>query len=212
MTTLQKDHNIIVVDVLEKDLAEVIRKKITRRNWGSYHPDGLQELYQKFKPNIWNDDPDVAIVEFNATIHQAIEKLCPLRVIRLNRPSDITDQKLEKMKKKRKQLRKEFNKAKREKRDTVQLSGDIEQLNWLIKKRITIAKRLQLSTKMNGNNPKSFWKAVADLEGKTKETILCLPSMVMTLRIRTYCWKNLLSFSLVKWTNFLTQKEKRTTT
>jgi len=67
------------------------------------------------------------------------------------------------MKKKRKRLRKSSNLSRDE-----GLASKIEDLNRRIKLRIKDVKKQQIRTRLNGDNPKSFWKFVSDLEGRGK--------------------------------------------
>lgn len=98
---------------------------------------------------------------FTRVIQATVDKLCPNRVIRLSRSTDVIDQALEKAKKKRKRLRKAFNKE-----PSDNLANKIQDLNKEIKRKIFAIKKTQINTKLHGRSPKSFWQAIADLEGK----------------------------------------------
>jgi len=158
------DHSLILVNHATR--IEIIREKIVRRDWRYYHPNAVCDHFNELQlknGNEWEtcNDPDMATNAVTETLEKVLDNLCPNRVIRLNRTNDVTDQALEKLKKKRKRMRKKYNKEPDD-----HLASTIHQMNKDIKRRIHGIKQKQLNTRLCGKSPKSFWKAVADLEGK----------------------------------------------
>jgi len=103
------------------------------------------------------------------TIGKALDVICPHRTVRMARNDDIVDLQLEKSKKKRKRMLKEYNLTKDK-----ALLDRINKLNKTIKSKIVQARKSQIMLKLNGKNPKSFWNAVATLEGKNEREKIAL--------------------------------------
>jgi len=143
----------------------VTRTKVYRRNWSKYHPSDFNETFNEEWDYQWSGNSDRDVDHLTAKLNSLMDKFCPLRAIRLNRPNDTEDQKLEAMKKKRKRLRKKFNKEK-DIQNRGLLEMTIKQLNRGIKQKIAEVPRNQIKTRLEGGNLKSFWSAVGQLEGK----------------------------------------------
>jgi len=82
----------------------------------------------------------------------------------------IIDQNLEKNKKRRKRLKKEFNNPHCSPDRKLTIFNEITKLNKRIKGCITLARKNQIRTKLDGKNPKSFWNTISKLEGKSKQS------------------------------------------
>jgi len=178
LDNMTSDHNLILVRSSVKS-TEVLRQKIVRRDWRRYHPLSLNEKLSLGSMPIL-DDKDLLIDEITTMLQKAYNELCPTKVIRTNRTDAVIDQNLEQMKKKRKRLRKAFNKPTCTKKRKDKLARKIENLNKSIKARITSTRKEQLRTKMDGKNPKSFWHCVSNLEGKKKLSAITLTESGIT--------------------------------
>jgi len=101
-----------------------------------------------------------------------MDQHAPLRAIRLNRNTDIIDQKLERAKKRRKRIRKKYNKENNPD-SKIRMANEVTRLNKYIKNRINAARKNQIMTRLEGKNVKTFWNTIAELEGKkSREEIL----------------------------------------
>jgi len=145
------DHCVILVTT-ENHSPTIQRTTLKRRDYRTYSSLRISE---KFTSNLQNQsltsDPDFDVDTINESMTQALDELYPFRSIRVSRPTDIVDQALEKMKKKRKRLLKKFNKKYSDK-----LAKKINYLNILIKNKIVDSKKQQMKIKMDGNNPRRF--------------------------------------------------------
>jgi len=158
---LTSDHNCTAFTFTGHNL-KISRKKFKRRDYRAYKNEAINNI---FNDNLSNQslsgdpefDTDTVI---NATI-DALDALCPKRTIRTALPTDIVDTALEKIKKKRKRLLKEYHRT-----GNHHTLDQINNLNKKIKSKIKEARQHQITLKLNGKNPKSFWNAVSELEGK----------------------------------------------
>jgi len=160
---LTSDHKMILVKSNIKTVT-IERSKVSRRNWKKYSPEKLMEHFNQQEPTL---EPRPGSDLLNETlvikINDSLDQICPYRVLRTSRQTDLLDHALEAMKKKRKRLRKSYNLS----RNDV-IASKIEHLNRRIKVRISDVKKQQIRTRLDGDNPKSFWKFVSDLEGSEK--------------------------------------------
>jgi len=167
------DHALIMIQA-GPNTTKVVRSKHIRRDWRKYSPITFSTDIERL---LANAPVEISTQKLEENITKAVkdtmEAYCPNRVIRTNRPDDVIDQCLEKMKKKRKRLKKEYNVSRNQ-----HLLDIIDFLNVKIKKRIVTVKKKQLETRLNSKNPKSFWKAVATLEGKYEEEEIKLDGLV----------------------------------
>jgi len=163
------DHKCILYN-FRSSFEEVKRHKIKRRTYKGYNPEIISgKVTQGMLMTSFTGDPEFDSNLLTNTIIDTLDELHPLRTIRTSRPSDIIDQELEKNKKRRKRLLKKYHKE-----PSHVLLGKIEQLNKNIKKQIHQAKQRQLRLRLEGQNPRSFWNAVAELEGKRSDDMLSL--------------------------------------
>jgi len=105
---LTSDHEVVLVKLKNK-ITHNQREKHYRRIWTSYTPDCL--ISKLTFCQVGNSVDDLALNITNS-INKALDEICPIRVIRTSRLSDLLDQELEKLKKKRKRLLKDFNRTK----------------------------------------------------------------------------------------------------
>jgi len=153
---LTSDHKVVHA-YSHQPKPNIIREKHLRRTWQGYNAARLKE--EMIKPAVGLNAEALSNHIANS-ITAALDKICPVRVIRTARASDILDQTLEKLKKKRKRLLKEFNRSQNEHTASI-----ISDLNKKIKKRISSSRKQQVQTKLQGSNSKCFWKVISDLEG-----------------------------------------------
>jgi len=161
---ITSDHCLITMQTIPVDDV-VVRTKIKRRNWKRYNPQNFNENFMENWNFPWTNDIETNVNGLTNALQTQLDYFCPWRVIRLNRETDLVDQKLEALKKKRKRLRRSFNKEK-DPRRKLKIGIDIQQLAKSIKIRINTAAREQIHIKLNGTNPRSFWHTISKLEGK----------------------------------------------
>jgi len=163
------DHKCVLFEFMS-EVEKVIRHKLKKRTYKGYNPQIISEkVNEELLSQSFTGDADFDCDLLTNTVIDVLDKLHPLRTIRTSRKTDIVDQELEKMKKKRKRLLKKFNKD----QDSNCLSH-INQLNKRIKARIKDARSQQINLRLQGKNPRSFWNAVAEIEGKKKDENLML--------------------------------------
>jgi exonuclease III len=158
------DHNLVVVNLPNR--VHVRRQKTTIRSWKRYSQANIQALVrnemslitQEDKSN--SDDLNAAIVN---TIVKSFDRLCPDRVVRTSRPSDLASDEIERVKKKRKRTLAKYNKNK-----NPALLIKIQKLNKTISQRINAVRRSSIRAKMVSSNKNSFWSAVRKLQGESK--------------------------------------------
>lgn len=158
------DHNLVSIKTQDV-LKEVHRTKIFRRNWNSYHPDAAyKDLAENYELQMADDlNGNVKII--NDALTSIMDKHAPLRAIRLNRKTDIIDQKLEKAKKRRKRLRKKYNKE--ENADLKQrIANQVTQLNNYIKMRINTSRKNQIKTRLEGKTSRPSGTPLPSLKGR----------------------------------------------
>jgi len=163
------DHKCVTFE-FSTETEKIIRLKTKRRTYKGYNP---QIIAEKINHDL-NEQSFTGNADFDAdlltnVVNDVMDYYHPLRTIRTSRPTDVVDQELEKIKKKRKRLLKKYNKD-----PSANTLSKIKQLNIMIKNNIKLAKQQQLNLRLEGKNAKSFWNAVAELEGKRKEENLIL--------------------------------------
>jgi len=136
------DHCLISIDLFHEQ-TKIIRKKHYRRDWRKYTSDTFSSELQEIV-SLTSDDEKAENLEAKMTENMiaTLDQLCPIRVIRTNRLDDVIDQELEKLKKKRKRLKKDYNISK-----NTHLLDVIETLNYKIKKRIQNSKKKQIDVR-----------------------------------------------------------------
>jgi len=163
------DHKCIMFQFKSKT-EQIVRQKVKRRSYIGYNPQKISnKINEDLRNQSFTGDADFDADLLTNVITDVLDLYHPLRTIRTARATDVTDQDLEKIKKRRKRLLKKFHKE-----PTQVLHAKIIQLNKLVKKQIKSVKIQQLGLKLEGKNPKSFWNAVAELEGKRTEDNLIL--------------------------------------
>jgi len=111
MDKLDSDHCCISFTFKNNDF-KINRKKWKRRDYRKYN---AQSISTAFSENMMNQslsgDPNFDIETITESITDGLDKLCPFRTVRTARPTDVINLPLEKLKKKRKRLLKEYNKS-----------------------------------------------------------------------------------------------------
>jgi hypothetical protein len=165
------DHSLIVLEV--DVMIQIRRCKTTRRSWKKF---SLMSIQDKVCSNL--DDCTVdRLVDSDAlngylteVIATSLDALCPQRVIRTARPSDIITDAIERIKKRRKRKMALYNKT-----QNPGLLETIKKLDAKLKKKINEVRKNLIRQKMQSGNKKSFWDMVNTLQGKnirSEETIL----------------------------------------
>jgi len=163
------DHKCLLFEFFAKS-EPIVRQKLKKRTFKGYNPLNISgKISQDLSEQSLTGDSDFDSDLLTNLIKDALDHFHPLRTIRTSRATDVVDQELEKMKKKRKRLLKKYHKF-----PTPGTLNKIEQLNKFIKIQIKNAKQQQLNIRLEGKNPKSFWNAVAELEGKRSDEELRL--------------------------------------
>jgi hypothetical protein len=158
------DHRIITIKLPEREKIE--RKKCITRDWKKYSASGLCEEISNHTSKLtdaenWTSDYlNDSIV---AIIKTSFDKVCPERVVRTSRDSDIVSNNIEKLKKKRKRKMKAYNKN-----PTEFVLETIKKLDKKIKANINKVGRDLVQKKMMAANTKSFWSTVRQLQGEAK--------------------------------------------
>jgi len=161
--TTTSDHKLIGLRLRDvKTKAET--KKTVIRDWTQLSPRNVARLASGAQ------DP-TSFNELTNTFNYLLNKLAPLRVIRTRLPENIVNPKVEKIKKKRDRLYRQYK-----------ISLDDHYLhkvkaeNRKLKKMITSETHRVFQKKAQGINCKSFWQTVNQLQGKIKneETYLTI--------------------------------------
>jgi len=107
--------------------------------------------------------------EIEDQLHHILEKLAPERVVRTRDPQQLLNPRIEKLKKRRDRLLKKFKKTGNSKH-----LEKCKQLSKQLKKTIAKETRNTFQIKAKTPNPKCFWNAVNQLEGKNAKQELRL--------------------------------------
>jgi hypothetical protein len=168
------DHKLIILNV--PDVPSQARKKVLTRSWKNYSAANLQEkishhisqLTSDNDTEIHSDNPDDLNAAISKVLLDSYNQICPERVIRISKPSDIVSDEIERVKKKRKKLLAKFNKTGDQ--SLVQKIKDLDRkLKWKIRKVRTNI----VEMKMRSGNSRSFWDTIRQLQGehRSNETI-----------------------------------------
>jgi hypothetical protein len=101
--------------------------------------------------------------EITGILSKAYNEICPIRVARTSRPSDLVTDEVERIKKKRKRTLHKFNETK-----DPDLLDKISKLDKKLKVTINKVRRNLIRKKMEANNKSSFWDTVKNLQGEAK--------------------------------------------
>jgi hypothetical protein len=112
VTVLDKwtsDHHLILLTLPNKH--EIIRHKTTVRSWRKYSKQNLENLLEKSTATMVSDDANILNMQVCDAVKDAMNELCPLRVVRTARGSDLVSDEVERIKKKRKRKMAQYNKT-----------------------------------------------------------------------------------------------------
>jgi len=170
------DHRLVMATVTDSRVQKVCRQKHTTRCWKDYNHASASFVAKKKIERIYNTDLNSE--ELNNIITESLQKtqeeLCPIRIARSSRPSDIISDGIERHKKKRKRTLHKIHKLEKEGKLTNEireiLYSLVEELNRKIKNKIRTERQRIINTKMTSPDPKAFWRQIKLLQGDgTKE-------------------------------------------
>ncbi len=101
-----------------------------------------------------------------ALLMEAYNQLCPLRVVRISKESDIVSDSIERIKKRRKRAMREFNKTKQD-----ALLQKIKKLDVQLKRTINSTRKDLIQKKMQSSNKSCFWDVIKKLQGDSKPRV-----------------------------------------
>ncbi len=153
------DHNLVVLNLPNKHL--INRQKTKVRSWKKYSPQNLHNCLANAEiQTVTTTDVNQLNQQITDAITAAMEELCPLRVIRLARSTDIISDDIERVKKKRKRKMHQYNKD-----PQPWILAEIIKLDSKLKRKISEVRKNLVRSKMKAGNPKSFWNTVKKLQG-----------------------------------------------
>jgi hypothetical protein len=157
------DHNVISLTLPERE--KILRKKCVVRSWRNYNITNIQAAVsaKARDVNFDQDCPEIMNAQITVVFKEALDELCPQRVVRTSRDSDIVSDTIERIKKKRKRKMHQFNKTKES-----YLLAEIQNLDRKLKVQIKAVRKVIIRTKIQSGNPKSFWSTVSQLQGDSK--------------------------------------------
>jgi hypothetical protein len=164
------DHHLIVCKVkMQPNSSEqpIKFEKKTVIDWRKYNPkrlsDGLEAQVSEIMQRIYTS-PDALNRDLESAVSESMNACMPKRTVHLRRETDITNYKVEALKKKRDRL---FKMARRTKDPHVM--SRVKDLNKDIKKLVKSESERLVKTKMKNCTAKTFWSTVNGLLGKTNE-------------------------------------------
>ncbi len=148
--TAFSDHEILC---LKRPLEEVMhrRKKIKIRNWNQYSEEKLLDYLSTKEMNIHN---------YSSLMIEAFNDLVPLRTCRI-KPGQVVCPNLEKMKKKRCRILKQYRKTGKDYH-----LDEARKLGRILKKEYKKRIKENIQMKANANDPKAFWATVNEFLGR----------------------------------------------
>jgi len=148
---LNSDHSCISY-AFENQVFAVRRKKIKRREYRFYKKEKLNDAFmEQMRDQSLSGDPDFDNETIINSTTAALDIICPFRTIRTALPTDIVDTSLEKIKKKRKRLLKEYHKT-----NSTKTLSHINHLNKKIKEKIRECRQHQINLNSMEKIPKVF--------------------------------------------------------
>jgi len=150
------DHRLIFLHLASK-IVKPETKKCSIRDWTQLTPRNVARLASGAR------DP-TSFTELSSSFDYLLNKLAPFRVVRTRLPDNIINPKVEKIKKKRDRLYRQYKIS----QDTHYLEK-VRAENKKLKKVITNETKRVFQKKAQGANCKSFWKMVNQLQGKVKD-------------------------------------------
>jgi len=163
------DHKLVIALLPNKHKQGINREKFIVRNWSEYNPARASHLARKLIDTITEEDLDVnrQAQQIEKLFLKVQDKLCPERVVRTSRQSDIKHNNIEKIKKKRKRLMHKINTDKRLTEEEIEHAlSTIKSLNRDLKIAIKRERKHLISTKLQSKDPKCFWSTIRQIEGK----------------------------------------------
>jgi len=168
------DHKLIIANIKLK-IDTINREKTTTRDWRLYNKDAAQFVVGKKFMREYQEDMELEELEnlFTKSFEGTQDELCPTRVVRTSRQTDLVDNEIERRKKKRKRTLHQLKKLKREGNLTSEVENElllaVEILNREIKAHIKSSAKRTIRKKLASRNPKAFWNQIKKLEGDIKE-------------------------------------------
>lgn len=161
--TSTSDHRVVGV-ILENHIQICQTKKTIIRDWVALTPRNIARIISTFPS-------PATLEEMETCLLFVLNKLAPYRVIRTRATSNMINPKVEKIKKRRDRLYRQFKLIK----DTHFLMKVKEENNKL-KKAISTESKWIFQKKAESADGKSFWQMVGQLQGrvKKKELRICL--------------------------------------
>ncbi len=155
------DHSMIILRIMGQPLQRI---KTQVRSWKKYTAANIQITTRCLVDSIPVEDittSDGLCEAITNSLLSAYEEICPIRTVRISKPSDIISDDIERIKKKRKRALHRFNKTKDE-----ALLKNIKDLDKRLKFQINKTRKHIINKKMTSANKKSFWDTVKKLQGE----------------------------------------------
>ncbi len=149
------DHEIIIAKK-EVDYSIKCKRKLLIRDWRNYSDKKLLKALNKHQP------AGLSSVNFSETLDIILDVVAPIRVIKINpeAKNQVVHPKLEKKKKRRDQLYRQF----RVSRDK-ELLEEIRELSKEIKKMVKTSRKNSIQANLS-TTPRKFWQTVNGMLGK----------------------------------------------
>jgi hypothetical protein len=154
------DHSMIILRIMEQPLQRI---KTKVRSWKKYTAANIQITSRCLVDSIPIEDrvtSDSLCEAITNSLLSAYDEICPIRTVRISKPSDIVSDDIERIKKKRKRALHKFNKTKDQ-----ALLQKIKDLDKKLKLQINKTRKHIINKKMTSANKKSFWDTIKKLQG-----------------------------------------------
>ncbi len=162
------DHKLLVLSIPSL-FPRLDRQKVSVRSWRNFNTANLNISIQErlsilesdALSSIHSSDSDTLNEAIGGILKDSFDQICPLRVVRTSRPSDITCDTVERIKKKRKRTLQKYNKTKNS-----SLLEIIHRLDIRLKVTIRNTRKSIVQQKLKSGNAKSFWNTIKHLQGE----------------------------------------------
>ncbi len=151
---------------------QLTRQKTMTRSWKNFNAnnlnatinEGLNSLEEDKNSGLQSNDVNTLNKAINDHHKNSFDTLCPLRVVRTSRLTDIMSDSIKRIKKKRKRTLHKYNKSK-----DLELLAITKRLDIRLRSTIRDIKKSIVQQKLKSGNSKSFWNTVKKLQGEQKD-------------------------------------------
>jgi hypothetical protein len=154
------DHSMIILRLMEQPLQRI---KTKVRSWKKYTATNIQIASKCRIDSILAEEKttsDSLCDAITNSLLSAYNEICPIRTIRISKPTDLISDDIERIKKKRKRTMQKYNKT-----GDQSLLSTIKDLDKRLKSQINKTRRHIIDKKMTSANKKSFWDTIKRLQG-----------------------------------------------